>query len=152
MSGVRSVDPPGDTFAEVVPLLEARGGLLLLDEVALLLDARMYGKTPMDLLHKLMQFRKYELELWWSTQHLEYVDKRLRLLTFESYNIFPAPSLPVVPGFMVQVRESLRGQKMGWHYVRRTRERDELYDTLRTVKRAGYYQLEADKRRAPVVR
>jgi len=137
---VASVDPPGDTWGPVVPLVEARGGLLLIDEAAQLLDSRMFGKTPTVLLHKLMQVRKHGLECWWATQHLEYVDKRLRLLTFESYHCGSLANMPwpLPRGFLVTIRDGLRGRMCGFRYVRRSGKRDALYDTMQAVSLASY--------------
>jgi len=139
LPGVYSVDPPGDSWGRVVNILDAHDGLLLLDEVALQLDSRLYQKTPIDLLHKLMQCRKYRLELWWSTQYIEYVDKRLRLLTMETYYVGSFANLPVVGGFFATVRNRVHGSMCGWRYIRRTSGRDNLYDSWGVVRRAGYY-------------
>jgi hypothetical protein len=139
---VASVDPPGDTWGPVVPLLSARDGLLLIDEAAQILDSRMFGRTPTQLLHKLMQVRKYNLECWWATQHLEYVDKRLRLLTFESYHCGSLANvpLPFFRGFLVTVKSGLTGKMCGFRFVRRTRRRDALYDTMGMVSLASYLE------------
>ena len=139
---VASVDPPGDTWGPVVSLVDARDGLLLLDEAAQVLDSRMFGRTPTVLLHKLMQVRKHNLECWWATQHLEYVDKRLRLLTFESLHCGSLANVPIplFRGFLVTVRSGLKGKVCGFRYLRRTRKRDALYDTMGTVSLATYLQ------------
>ena len=123
-------------------MVEARNGLLLLDEAAQILDSRMFGKTPTQLLHKLMQVRKHGLECWWATQHLEYVDKRLRLLTFESVHCgsFANIPIPLFRGFLVTVRSGLGGKMCGFRFVRRTRRRDALYDTMGLVSLATYLE------------
>ena len=43
------------------------------------------------------------------------------------------------PHFAVTVRDGMHGKVVGHHQVRRTPERDELYDSWQVVKRASYY-------------
>jgi len=113
---------------------------LLIDEAALTFDSRMYQATPIDLLHKLMQLRKYKLECWWSTQHMEYVDKRLRLITFESYHCGSFAGLPIMPGFFITRRNGVKGGMQAFRIYRRTKARDNLYDTYEVVQKASYMQ------------
>ena len=137
---VVSVDPPGDTWGPVVPLVEARQGLLLVDEAAQLFDSRLFGRTPAQLLHKLMQVRKHGLECWWASQHMEYVDKRLRLLTTESYHCGSFAAVPVFGGFLLTIRSGIMGRWQGFRYLRRSRKRDGLYDSWQAVSLASYLE------------
>jgi len=137
---VFSVDPPGDDWGPLARLVDAEDGLLLLDEAALLFESRAFNKVPIELLQRLTQVRKHRLECWWSSQHLEFVDKRLRLLTFESYHcgsLANAPR-PLPRGFFVTIREGLKGRNCGMRYVRRSAKRDALYDTMAVVSAARY--------------
>lgn len=134
------LNPP---FDDGLPILDASHGLMLIDEAALTFDSRMYQSTPIEMLHKLMQVRKYGLEVWWSTQHLEYVDKRLRLITFESYHCGSFAGLPIMPGFFATVRQGTKGGMQRVRIVRRTKARDALYDTHEIVNRAAYMNRKA---------
>jgi hypothetical protein len=146
LENVWSIDPPGDVFGEgVVSLADVEDGLLLIDEAHILFNARLFGKTPANLLRKLTQHRKYGLELWWSSQQASQVDKMLRELTTESYHPGSLARLPKIaplpflwPGFFVTIRAGLKGKSMGTRYVRRTVARDSLYETMRRVGTPDY--------------
>jgi hypothetical protein len=135
-----SLDPPGDDWGPVISVLEAERGLLLIDEAGQFFNSRLFGKTPAKLLQRLMQVRKHRLELWWASQHLEYVDKQLRLLTFESFHCGSLARSPVFPGFFVTTRNGLTSKAMGLRYLIRTKLRDGLYDTMKTIQGADYYE------------
>jgi hypothetical protein len=141
LPGVFPLDPPGDIFGRYapVPLLEASNGLVIIDEAALLFDSRMYQKTPMAMLHRLMQYRKLGIELWWSTQFPEYVDKRLKLLTVESLSLQSFNRVPLLPFFVAIKHERVGGPWMGLDLCFRTPFRDSIYDTRGMVGRANYY-------------
>jgi hypothetical protein len=135
LEGVQLVNPP---FEDGFDILESREGLLLIDEAALTFDSRLYQSVPTELLHKLMQHRKYRLELWWSTQHLEYVDKRLRLITREAFHCGSFAQVPLFGGFFARITNGPRGGGAGFRVMRRTRQRDALYDTYELVQTAQY--------------
>jgi len=144
---LQPVWPPYEGMPSIV---EARDGLLLIDEAALTFDSRMFQSTPIELLHKLMQIRKYKLELWWSTQHLEYVDKRLRLLTFESFHCGSAARLPwPFACFFATVRHGVHGRFQTGRVFRRSPFRDRLYDTNEIVARAAYMDRKGKVRSQP---
>ena len=140
LDNVWSLDPPGDTWGPVVGLMEAEQGLLLIDEAGLLFDSRQYARVPGELSRRLMQVRKLGLELWWASQHLEYVDRRLRLLTLESYHCGSLAYLPrpFPRGFLITIREGLKGRSWGMRFLRRSSKRDGLYDTDKLISTAEY--------------
>jgi hypothetical protein len=55
--------------------------LLLLDEVHLLFDARLWNKVPQEMLQFLAQPRKASVDLLYTAQHESQVEKRLRIVT-----------------------------------------------------------------------
>lgn len=55
--------------------------LLLIDEVHLIFDARMWSKVPAEFLRVLAQPRKASLDLLYTAQHESQVEKRLRVVT-----------------------------------------------------------------------
>lgn len=60
--------------------LAVRSGLVLLDEVNLVLPSRAWKHAPGSLLYKLSHVRKHDLDLWCTAQHLHRVDPVLREL------------------------------------------------------------------------
>lgn len=137
LPNVYSVDPPGDDWGPVVKLVDCEHGLLLLDEAALIYDSRASMRIPLELMQKVTQIRKYGLELWWSTQFLEYVDKRLRLLTFESYHMENLAWLRL-PWFWAGIHIGLKGRLAGYRLIRRSGGRDRLYDCMKVISSAGF--------------
>jgi len=137
VDGCELTSPPHDGG---VPITECRDGLLLIDEAALMFDSRLFQSVPTDLLHMLMQHRKYRLDLWWSTQHLEYVDKRLRLITREAFRCGSFAQVPLVGGFFARIQNGVGGSSGGggFRFMRRSGKRDALYDTYEIVQRAAY--------------
>ena len=55
--------------------------LLLIDEVHLIFDARMWSKVPQEFLRVLAQPRKAHLDMLYTAQHESQVEKRLRVVT-----------------------------------------------------------------------
>jgi hypothetical protein len=55
--------------------------LMLLDEVHLFFDARMWSKVPAEFLRFLAQPRKAQLDMLYTAQHESQVEKRLRVVT-----------------------------------------------------------------------
>jgi len=75
--------------------LDGRGLVLLLDEVGILMPARMWASFPVSLMMVLSQSRKLRLDLIYTSQDVEQVDAFLRRLTQWVWKVraFPAPSL-----------------------------------------------------------
>lgn len=147
LPNVWALDPPGDPWGPTVPLLEAHDGLVLLDEVALILNARLYQKTPMRFLQMLMQHRKHRLEVWYTTQFPSYADSILRLLTVESYHMESFGRVPLLPFFWGSVHAGVAGKRTGFFWVLRTPLRDSVYDTEAVQGRAAYYGEELSNER-----
>jgi hypothetical protein len=55
--------------------------LLLIDEVHLIFDSRMWSKVPPEFLRVLAQPRKAALDMLYTAQHESQVEKRLRVVT-----------------------------------------------------------------------
>jgi len=75
---------PDELLRLLTGALENRDGkrrLLLLDEVHLLFDARMWSKVPAEFLRILAQPRKAKLDMYYTAQHESQVEKRLRTVT-----------------------------------------------------------------------
>jgi hypothetical protein len=74
---------------------EGRGLVLLLDEVGILMPARMWASFPVSLMFTLSQSRKLKLDLIYTSQDIEQVDAFLRRLTQWVWKVraWPAPSL-----------------------------------------------------------
>lgn len=76
------LDLPGDGpiyyLRDVADLLAARDGIVLIDEANLFFPSRLWRQIPTELLDKLSQVRKDDLELWFSTQNAKRVDTVLR--------------------------------------------------------------------------
>jgi hypothetical protein len=144
---VYSLDPPGDDWAPVVSIMDAHHGLVLMDEAGHFFDSRAYGKTPLEFTRRLQQVRKWGIELWWTTQHSNFIDNRLRKLTLETYHCGSMARLPFVGGFLLTIRSGMAGSLIGFRYIRRSKERDSYYDTFYVVSAAQYYDFEAARRR-----
>lgn len=61
-------------------LFNLRSGLLVLDEMQALLDSREFKRNT-NITQWLMLIRKFGLGLYYTSQHIDNVDKRLRLIT-----------------------------------------------------------------------
>jgi hypothetical protein len=61
-------------------LVSVQNGLLCIDEMQSLLDSRAFGKN-VDITQWLLLIRKFGLGLFYTTQHISFVDKRLREIT-----------------------------------------------------------------------
>jgi len=59
------------------------GGVLLLDELTMLCPARGHAKFPPVLYQLWTQSRKFGLDVYWSAQHQDFVDKFVRDVTSE---------------------------------------------------------------------
>ena len=86
-----------DALAVLVERLrgEGRGLVLLLDEVGILMPARMWASFPVSLMMVLSQSRKLRLDLVYTSQDVEQVDAFLRRLTQWVYKVkaWPGPSI-----------------------------------------------------------
>lgn len=62
-------------------LLKIRHGVVLLDELNLWFPSRLWNKIPPDILSLWAQSRKRGIDVYYSTQHLDRVDKIIREVT-----------------------------------------------------------------------
>lgn len=120
---------------------EGRGLVLFLDEVGILMPARMWASFPVSLMMVLSQSRKLRLDLLYTSQDIEQVDAFLRRLTQWVFKVhaMPAPSLERQEGgrrpwlyAVTQWRPATidrKGKRVGWSLRRYRREWEGLYDT-----------------------
>ena len=57
---------------------EVRKGLILVDEINLLCPSRWWDQFPPELAYFWSQTRKFELDIFWTAQHMDRVDKIIR--------------------------------------------------------------------------
>jgi len=67
-------------FEDITELLEAREGIIIMDEGQSLLEARNWENLPAEFSNKLRQHRKHNLDLYTTTQNLGTIDINLRRL------------------------------------------------------------------------
>lgn len=132
-----------DQLRELVDRLrsDGRGLVLMLDEVGILMPARMWASFPVSLMMVLSQSRKLRLDLVYTSQDVEQVDAFLRRLTQWVWKVraFPAPSLERQESgrrplfYMVtQWRPASiekDGKRIGRSFRRYRREWEAVYDT-----------------------
>lgn len=69
-----------DRINGIQHLVQLENGLMLIDEAQSLLDSREFGKN-VDITQWLLLIRKVRLGMFYTTQHIDFVDKRLREIT-----------------------------------------------------------------------
>lgn len=76
-------------------LHSSRGLVLFLDEVGVIMPARLWKTFPVGLMWMLQQSRKLECEIIWTSQDSSFVDSHLRTLTPAVHYVksFPPPSI-----------------------------------------------------------
>lgn len=67
-------------FEDITEILEARNGIICMDEGQALLEARNWENLPAEFSNKLRQHRKHNLDLYVTTQNLGTIDINLRRL------------------------------------------------------------------------
>jgi Zonular occludens toxin (Zot). len=65
-------------YTDLRQLADVREGLILVDEINLLCPSRWWDRFPPNLAYFWSQTRKNQLDLWWSSQHIDRVDKIVR--------------------------------------------------------------------------
>lgn len=74
---------------------EGRGLVLLVDEVGVVMPARLWAQFPVGLMWTLQQSRKLACEWVWTAQDVSFVDHQLRSLTSVVHHVraYPPPSV-----------------------------------------------------------
>jgi hypothetical protein len=125
-----------------------RGVVLLLDEVGVLIPARMWQKFGVDLMQTVSQSRKNRVDVWMTAQDIEDVDAYVRKKAYGVWKVrcWPTGSIERQekgkrPWFFFESHWSpgavgKRDRRRGWRF-RRYRRSDELeYDTDEIVRPA----------------
>jgi hypothetical protein len=119
--------------------------LVLLDEVHLIFDARMWSKVPAEFLRILAQPRKARLDMLYTAQHESQVEKRLRTVTNWMWlckswgkDFNPFSDTPYV--FWAKCFESFefrnpRAKDYGSRMYRFKKRYGRLYDTMEVLER-----------------
>ena len=63
--------------------IEARHGVVVVDEINTYMPSRLWDRVPPQMLHMFQMLRKYEVSLLWTAQNIARVDKVVRELTHE---------------------------------------------------------------------
>jgi len=116
----------------------AREGLVLMDEAHALLGSREWnGNDRRRVLVKLGQMRKAGLYFWYTTHSAGKVDKQLRLLTEQAFELRSWRTL--LGGFIYRSRAGVEPQaeSLGAGYVRFRARVADSYDTLGAVGETG---------------
>jgi len=153
------LDLPGDgdfiQLQDWEELLDARDGLVLLDEINLWMPSRAWAKLPGPLLWKWAQVRKSGLDVIWTAQHQARVDKLVRELTWMVYQMFSWRRLGFFAGkaYLGEIRPELFAS---WLFVPFDMGIARRYDTLEEVTLPDYLagtlrrdMAQAARRKAP---
>lgn len=65
-------------FSNLKDVFQIRKGVILVDEINLSCASRFWNKFPPELAYFWSQTRKMELDIYWSAQHIDRVDKIVR--------------------------------------------------------------------------
>lgn len=68
-------------------LRNVRDGLVLLDELNIVMPGRLWNKVPAEMMYKFNQTRKSRLDLYYSAQVFDMVDKAAREVTNETWEM-----------------------------------------------------------------
>jgi hypothetical protein len=129
-----------DQFIEYTRAL-GTGGVVMVDEIGILMPARFWQAFPVDLMQKLSQSRKYRIDFFYSSQDIEDVDSYLRRKTSHVYRMrsFPTPTIDRQergkrPWFVLETRwrpgsVGKKDKRLGWRIIRYRRFREGRYDT-----------------------
>ena len=114
----------------------ARDGLVLIDEINLVMPGRLWERIPPEMLYAIAYLRKFRLRLMWTAQHIDRVDKVVREITTELW----VPANYRRFGFFAY--HKMQGPKLdkpaGWGFRSARREVDAAYDTYETVDVASF--------------
>jgi len=67
-----------ERFLKLEEVFNVRKGVILVDEINLVCPSRFWNKFPPELAYFWSQTRKMELDIYWSAQHIDRVDKIIR--------------------------------------------------------------------------
>jgi hypothetical protein len=65
-------------FSDLKEVFFVRKGVILVDEINLVCPSRWWNKFPPQLAYFWSQTRKFQLDIYWSAQHIDRVDKIIR--------------------------------------------------------------------------
>jgi len=65
-------------YQNLTEVLNVRKGLILVDEINLVCPSRWWNKFPPELAYFWSQTRKFGLDIFWTAQHIDRVDKIIR--------------------------------------------------------------------------
>lgn len=127
-----AVVPEAVYFCDVEQLIELSDGLVLLDEVGIVMPAQFWQELGRDLLVRICQMRHDGLDLWYTCQRLNGVNVNLREQTNET--VLCSRMGP----WIVQRTLSPEGKvSLGSRLVKLTPEVYDLYDTHTNIGRHG---------------
>lgn len=109
-------------------LIEAKNGLVLIDEAGLWMPSIIWRKIPEALIWKLAQVRKEGIDLFYTAQNPARVVKILRELTFESVWCIKFFSL-----FLQKIMSGIDDSLISWRFLILSKKIYEKYDTYQKV-------------------
>ncbi|GAB6174417.1 hypothetical protein JCM15765_38950 [Paradesulfitobacterium aromaticivorans] len=118
-------------------LVNAENGLVILDEVNLWIQARVWAKVPGALLWKRAQVRKSGLKVLWTAQSHKRVDTVLRELTFHTH---VCKSWKRLGFFFVRSYGGVLGEPEGFRIVPFINKYKNVYETHEYVKLPAFLQ------------
>lgn len=112
-------------------LKAVRNGLVLLDELNIVMPGRLWNKIPGEMLYKFNQTRKARLDMYYSAQVFDMVDKVAREVTNETWEMSNWANL----GFFWYRRYVLGSHKHpnGRGFIVFEKEVARCYDTMQVV-------------------
>jgi hypothetical protein len=78
-------------FHKLQELFEVRKGVIIVDEINLVCPSRWWNKFPPELAYFWSQTRKFGLDIYWTAQHYDRVDKIVKEITNFIWWIRPFP-------------------------------------------------------------
>lgn len=78
-------------FSELSEVFSVREGLILVDEINLVCPSRWWNKFPPQLAYFWSQTRKFKLDIYWSAQHIDRVDKIIKEISNYVWYIWMLP-------------------------------------------------------------
>lgn len=118
--------------------LDAKDGIVLLDELGTWMPSRLYTKTKADLIMRWAQVRKYRLyEILYTAQTLQRVDSVVRELTWDVLELQSFRMLGFFWGTQWAGALSGAKKKVGWRIRWIDKGHYQWYDTMQIIEAAA---------------
>lgn len=121
-------------FCDIFEVINIRKGVILIDEINLSFPSRIWDRLPPQFLYFWSQTRKMELDIYYSSQHPDRVDKVIKEISNWAWWVYKLPfRFHMAKKFLPEHINKEKRKNYQMKLFRRNKETQEAYNTMELI-------------------